>query len=129
MNRFFIVTAALEAAAGIALLFFPSETVTLILAYTLRSSTALGAAQAGGVVLFVLGLANWLAHYKEKSISAQIVLKVMLFYNIGIALFLGALTIRTGSAGPLLCPAILLHISMSIWCISCLKKEKKQAEF
>jgi hypothetical protein len=44
----------------------------------------------------------------------------MALYNLGVAVILGAHGIRSQAVGIALCPAVLLHAAMTVWCIASL---------
>jgi hypothetical protein len=41
----------------------------------------------------------------------------MVIYNLGVAVILGAVGIRSQPVGVALWPAVVLHVAMTVWCI------------
>jgi hypothetical protein len=109
MSRFFILTAAIEAGAGLGLLAAPDMATKLLLAADIAGA-AIPVARIAGVALLALGVASWLARDRETSALVS----AMLLYNCGVALIL-AIAGLSGMAGVLLWPAVAMHIAMAVW--------------
>jgi hypothetical protein len=111
MNRFFAVTAAIEAGAGLGLLAFPDIAVKLLLGADISgASVPLG--RVVGVALLALGVASWLA----RGHVASALTSAMLLYNCGVAAVL-AMAGVSGMTGVLLWPAVALHAVMAVWSV------------
>jgi|SRR5271170_335419 len=122
-------TAAIEAGAGLALLFFPSVTVELLLGAPLKAPASLAVARVGGTALLALGIACWLARDDTQSPTARGLVAAMVVYNLGIVVVLGTAGIRSLPAGFVLWPAaVLLHGAMAAWCILSLVRGKARDE-
>jgi len=117
MKRLLILTAVIEASAGLALLIAPSETVELLFGSTLAATMSADLVRLVGPALLTLGLANWIASRHAQSPSALGVVAGMTLYNIGVAILLGAAGVWHRPAGVLLWPAVGLHLAMTVWCI------------
>jgi hypothetical protein len=117
MKRLLLVTAALEAAAGVALLVVPSMAAMLLLGAPVETSAALTVARVGGCGLFTLGMACWLARADAHSRAATGLVDALTFYNIAVVVVLAYAGVRLGLRGVLLWPAVVLHIAMAAWCI------------
>jgi hypothetical protein len=111
MNRFFVVTAAIEAGAGLGLLALPDIAVKLLLGADISgASVPLG--RVAGVALLALGVASWLA----RGHVASALTSAMLLYNCGVAAVL-AMAGVSGMTGVLLWPAVALHAVMAVWSV------------
>jgi hypothetical protein len=120
MKTLFMMTALIEAGAGLALLGFPSETVKLLLGSPLDSAPAVALGRVAGTALFALGIACSLAIGDTQSRAARGLVAAMTFYNFAaVAVFLFA-GLGAKMAGVALWPAIILHASMAVWCLACL---------
>ncbi len=117
----FIVTAAIEAGAGLALMVFPAVPVSLLLGTSLDSIGGLLVARVAGAALLALGLACWLARNDDQSRTSAALIAAMSLYNVvAVAIFIYAGTALELS-GIGMWPAVLLHLAMAIWCLACLK--------
>jgi hypothetical protein len=83
----------------------------------LEAVDALAVARVGGVALLTLGTASWLALGDADSRAARALVAAMVVYNLGVALILGAVGVRSQSTGIAVWPAVLLHAAMTVWCI------------
>jgi hypothetical protein len=111
MNRFFVVTAAIEAGAGLGLLALPDIAMKLLLGADISgASVPLG--RVAGVALLALGVASWLARGQVASALTS----AMLLYNCGVAAVL-AMAGVSGMTGVLLWPAVALHSVMAVWSV------------
>lgn len=123
MKYLLILTAVIEAGAGLALMCCPSATAVLMLGASLETFAAITLGRVAGMALFTLGMANWLAHYDANSAAARGLVKAMTFYNLGAAGILAAAGIWSQLVGAALWPAVIVHAGMFVWClISLLKK-------
>ncbi len=83
MKNLLITTAALEVGAGVALICFPTETTALLLAPAVNQTVAtVSIERIAGAALLTLGVANWLAHYDEKSLAAKGIVGAMALFCI-----------------------------------------------
>jgi hypothetical protein len=120
MRRLLIVTAAMEAGAGMALMVRPSAMATLLVGAPLAAPAAVSVARVGAAGLLALGVACWLARGDAQSRAASGLVAAMLLYNVGAVAVLGAAGIRLQPVGLALWPAVVLHAAMAAWCIACL---------
>jgi hypothetical protein len=122
MKHLHLVTAVIEAGAGVALMGFPSAMVNLLLGAPLDAPAAVALGRLTGAALFALGIACWLASGDTKSRAARGLVAAMTFYNfVAVDVFLYA-GVGLNLAGVALWPAILLHAAMAIWCVVCLMR-------
>ena len=114
VTRLFIVTAALELGAGLALLVAPALAVGLLFGSAVDVFPAVCIARVTGAALLSLGAACWWARHDGRSAAARALLGAMLIYNaavvaLGIAGALGAL-------GLIQWAAVVIHGVQAIWC-------------
>lgn len=124
MKHLLIVTAVLEAGAGVALACCPSAAVVLLLGAPLETSAAVTLGRVAGAALLALGVASWLARCDSRSRAARGVVGAMVLYNLGAVVILGAAGIRSQPVGVALWPAVVLHAGMTVWCVTSLLKER-----
>ena len=120
MRHLLIVTAVLEAGAGLALASFPSATVSLLLGAPLETPAALTVGRIAGAALFALAVASWLARCDGDSRAARGVVGALVPYNLGAAVILGAAGIRPPPVGVALWPVVVVHAAMAGWCLKSL---------
>jgi hypothetical protein len=118
------VTAVIELGAGLPLLCFPSVTVALLVGARLEAPEALTVVRVAGVALLTLSVACWLARGDAQSRTARGLVAAMVLYNSGVALILGVAGIQSHLVGVALWPAVLLHIAMTVWCVTSLVSGK-----
>lgn len=122
MKSLLTITAILEGATGLALVFAPSLLASSLLGTTLIDPTAIIIAKLAGVALITIGLACW---FSRKEAQSTIMLQTMLVYNllsISVLVY-SAQIVKISGQG--LWPAVLLHLLLLGWCFSCLKKQVK----
>ena len=116
MKRLLMVTAVIELGTGVALLCFPSATVTLLLGSGLDTPAAVALGRVAGAALFALGVGCWLAQYDAQSCAARGLVSAMVLYNLGAVVILDVAGIRSQPVGIALWPAVVLHAAMTVWC-------------
>jgi hypothetical protein len=118
---FFVVSAALEIGAGVALLAVPDLAIRLIFG---SSATEAGVAlgRIAGGALLSLGAACWLARHDRSSVASSALMTGMLIYNAAVAALV--LTGSLGSPGLLLSGVALLHGGMALWCVALLGRRR-----
>ena len=120
IKHLFIVTAAIEAGAGLSLLLSPAVPVSLLLGLPLETPAGLAVGRVGGAALLSMGAACWLARNDEKSPAATGLIAAMLLYNAAFVVVLAHAGMGLGALGVGLWPAVLLHLALAVWCIACL---------
>jgi hypothetical protein len=127
VNSLYAATAAIEAGAGLALLFLPSAAVVLLLGAPLEALAAVATTRVAGVALLTLAIACWLARNDTQSSAAKGLITAMVVYNLGVATILAAAGIRSLPAAFVLWPgAVLLHAALAVWCVMTLKSWKPE---
>lgn len=112
--QLFLVTAALESGAGLALLVAPAAAVRLLFGGAVELFPAVGLTRLTGVALLSLGAACWWARNDARSAASGAVVRAMLIYNAGVLAL-----VLFGGLGALGLPqwaAIAIHGAMGIWC-------------
>ncbi|WP_368564682.1 hypothetical protein [Pseudoxanthomonas sp. UTMC 1351] len=125
MKPLLTISAAIEAATGLALLVAPSFPASLLLGSTLDTTTTGSTiARIAGAGLLALGIACWLE--RDNAVGARSLVAAMLFYNaVAAAVFIHA-GLGLGLSGLGLWPAVVLHLALAIWCIACLRPGSRQ---
>ncbi|MFH0729060.1 MAG: hypothetical protein V2B19_22315 [Pseudomonadota bacterium] len=117
VRKLFIVTAVIELGAGFALMFLPSQVLRLALGVVAPALEALIMGRLGGVGLFALGIAFWLARDDNGSRAQKALLWGITFYNAGACIVLAlAEFMLLHLAGIALWLAMLLHVVLLVWC-------------
>ena len=123
MKLLLTITAILEGVTGLALVIRPSLIVSLLLGVSLTNSTATSICRLLGAILFIIAIACWLARNNRQS---SVMVKVMLAYNIISIILLVYAALVEKIYGPVLWPAVLLHLVLLIWCVSSLQKRMQK---
>ena len=121
MKRLLIVTAALEAGAGIALMVQPSAIATLVVGAPLATPAAVSLVRVGAAALFALGAACWVARRDTRSIATSGLVAAMLLYNVGAIAVLAAAGFQLRPTGIALWAAVIVHGVMAAWCLASLR--------
>ena len=103
------ISAAIEAATGVALIAVP-ELVARVLLGTDLTASGVAVARVAGFGLFALGLACWPG---EGDATASAV-RALVAYNLLAGLYLGYLRAGGGFVGYLLWPACVLHLVLGV---------------
>lgn len=118
MKPLLVVTAVIEVGAGLALLCCPSAMVALLLGAGLDTSAAVTVGRVAGTALLALGVGCWFAQYDAQSGAARGLVGAMMLYNLGVVVILGTAGIRSQAVGVALWPAVVVHVVMTVWCIT-----------
>ena len=117
MKLLLMVTAVLESAAGLALLFVPSAAVSILLGVPLETPAGLVAGRIAGTALVALAVACWRTKDGERGGTSTGVVEAMLFYNFAATVVLAYAGIRLELRSGLLWPTIVLHLGLGVWCL------------
>ena len=121
MNRLLKLTAIIEAATGVGLIAVPALVVRLLLGAEI-SGASISLGRVAGVALLALGVACWFASYEVQSRAARGLAGAMMLYNLGVVFILGAAGLQSHPVGIALWPAVILHATMSVWCVASLRR-------
>ena len=116
-GKLLIATTIIEVGAGLCLLMAPALATWLLSRVREPSPEAVLLGRIAGAGLCALGAACWIARDDQSSRSQLGLLWGMLFYNVTVcaALAFGGMT--TSSVGLLLWPGVVLHATMTAWCV------------
>jgi hypothetical protein len=118
------LTAFIETGTGLGLVAVPAIVVRLLLGGELLGA-GIPLGRVAGVALLTLGVACWLASFDTQNCAARGLVSAMVVYNLGVALILGAVGLQSQRVGIALWPAVILHVVMAIWCITCLRRTSR----
>jgi|SRR5271157_3130689 len=104
-----LLSAAIEAATGVALIADPGFVVHLLLGAGL-SGSGIAVGRVGGFGLLSLGLAGW----PRADAATPSAIRALFAYNLLAALYLGYLRVGGGFDGSLLWPACALHAVLTV---------------
>jgi hypothetical protein len=115
---FLIVTAFVEAGAGLCLLVLPALPIALLLGLTQAAPETLLVCRIAGAALLCIGIASWLARNDHRT-SAQLGLVIgILLYDVAAAVLLGFAGVALNMVGLALWPAVVLHALLAAWCFA-----------
>ncbi len=121
MKILLIVTAAIEAPTGLALVLSPSMLASILLGASL-DTPGLVVARVAGAALLGLATACWLARNDPQGRAGLIA--ALLLYNTAAVAVLVHAGVSVGLFGIGLWPAVVLHVALGGWCIACLWVKK-----
>src|SRR3954465_7435568 len=123
-KKLLIVTALVEAAAGLILLVSPPLVVAFLLGASLDSPAALVVARIAGAALLSLGCACWLARNDGPNRAVPGLVAALLLYNSVAVAVLATAGVGSRLVGVLAWPTIALHAALAVWSIACLGRER-----
>jgi len=121
LRTLLIVTAVVEAAAGIALAASPSLVASLLVGSHLDTLTGMLVGRLAGIALLTLGLACWLARNNQQNRVGAGPVAAMLFYNIAVGALLAYARLGLGLSAIGLWPVVALHAILALWCLASLR--------
>ena len=127
VKKLLIVTALVETAAGVTLLFSPPLVAALLLGASLDAPAASIVARVAGAALFSLGGACWLARDDGPTRARRGLVAAILLYNCAAIAVLANAAAAAGLVGILMWPAVALHALLAVWCIACLRSQPVRA--
>ena len=126
MKPLLTITAMIELGAALALLIIPSATSVFLVGEPLDLPAAVIVARVAGAALLALAVACWQARDDAHSRASRGLVSAMLIYNLGVAAVLEYAGLGQGMHGIALWPAVILHATMTGWCITCLLRNPKE---
>ena len=121
MKSLLVVTACFETLTGVGLMVSPAALVSLLLGTAIDSPAGLILARVGGAALLALGIACWLARDDGRSRG---LVAAMLLYNLAAMTVLVCAGLGWKLSGIGLWPAVLLHLTLAVWCSVCVRSNK-----
>jgi hypothetical protein len=115
-----MVTALLEVATGLLLLFLPSIPLALLLDVSSAAPEAVFIARIFGAALLAIGVASYLARNDRNGPAQLGVLTGVLIYDAAAAILLAYAGLVLKMVGIALWPAVGLHTALALWCLWCL---------
>ena len=120
MKNLLVLTAVIEAGAGLVFLIAPSVAAMLLFGSSPDAPVALMVTRLTGAALVTLGVACWLVCGDLESRAAAGVVAAVFFYNLAALTILVAAGI-SGLVGITLWLGVVLHSTMAVWCFACLR--------
>jgi hypothetical protein len=120
MGRLLAFTGVVETMTGVALLVMPSVVVELLLGSSLETAALPTLGRVAGAALLALGVACWLARGDIQGGAARGLVIAMMLYNVGVVAILGSVGLHGQSTGLALWPAVVLHMALTVGCVSSL---------
>ena len=127
MKLLLMISAAIEAAIGVSLIFLPAFTASQLLGVPLDTPPGLVAGRIAGAALVALAIACWTARNGEREGPAKGVVAAMLFYNFATVAVLVYAGIPLGLRGPLLWPTIVLHLALGLWSLVIVRPTQRKS--
>ena len=123
MKALLIITAIVEAGAGVALVAAPSTLAKLLVGAPLDAPAASAVARIAGAALVALAVACWSARDAVASRATRGIVAAMLVYNCGaVAALVHAATLGLSGIG--LWPTAGVHTGIAAWCVVCLSPRR-----
>jgi len=119
---FLSVTAVVEAATGLCLLFLPAVLFAILLGLDNAAAAAIFVGRLAGAALLAIGVASWMARTDTRSPAQLGLLTGIFIYNVAASTLLGLAGALLKMAGVLLWPAVALHAVLAVWCFICLRR-------
>ena len=116
-----LVTAYLEAAAGLFLLLLPTVVFAVLLGLDHAAVDTIFVGRLTGAALLAIGIASWIARTGTLTQAHLGLLTGIFVYDAAAAMLLAFAGAVLGMTGILLWPAVALHAVLAIWCLSCLR--------
>ena len=120
LKTLLLVKAAVEGLAGLLLLLFPSQAVSLLVGMPLESPGGYVLGRIAAAALLALGIACWAARDESKSRAAVGLILALVLYDATVVVLLLYVRLVAGNSGLILWPAVALHWGLGAWSILCL---------
>jgi hypothetical protein len=115
-----LITAFVEAATGLCLLFLPAAVFAILLGLEGAAIDAILVGRIAGAALLAIGIASWMARTDTLTPAQLGLLTGILVYNITVSVLLAYAGIVLKMIGVLLWPAVALHAFLALWSFRCL---------
>src|SRR5262245_29849502 len=116
-----VVTACVETATGLCLLFLPAIMFAILLGVENATVETTFVGRIAGAALLAIGVASWIAR-ADALTHAHLGLLIGIFvYNAVASILLAFAGTVLQMIGPVLWPAVVLHAVLAIWCLACLR--------
>jgi hypothetical protein len=125
-RQLLIVTALVETATGLMLLVSPTLVVAFLLGASIDTPAALVVARMAGAAVLSLGCACWLARNDGPNRAVAGLVAAMLLYNAVAVAVLANAGAGARLVGVLTWPAVAVHAALAVWCIACLRSERRR---
>jgi hypothetical protein len=112
-----VVTAVVEGATGLCLLFLPALLFALLLGWQQAAIDANFVGRIAGASLLAMGIASWMARNDALTPAQRGLLTGILVYNAATAMLLAFAGVVLKMVGILLWPAVALHAILAVWCV------------
>jgi hypothetical protein len=122
---FLIITALVEAATGLCLLFVPAVLFAVLLGLGHATVDAIFVGRLAGAALLAIGVASWMARSDTRTPAYLGLLTGILIYNAAASMLLAYAGVVLKMAGVLLWPAVAVHAILAVWCFGCLQPERQ----
>jgi hypothetical protein len=122
---FLVVTAFVEAATGLCLLFLPAVLFAFLLGLEKAAVDAIFVGRIAGAALLAIGVASWMARNDTRTPAQLRLLTGILVYDAAASMLLAYAGAVLEMIGVLLWPAVALHAILAVWCFSCLRARPK----
>ena len=119
-----IVTALVETATGLLLLVWPGLVFALLLGWRQAALETLLIGRVAGAGVISIGVASWPARHDARTPAQLGVLAGLLTYNVLAALLLAFAGAGLKMSGVLLWPAVVYHVALAVWCVTCLPRSR-----
>jgi hypothetical protein len=120
---FLLITALVEAATGLCLLFLPAVLFTVLLGLDHATVDAIFVGRLAGAALLAIGIASWMARTDTRTPAQLGMLTGILIYNLAASMLLAFAGAVLKMIGVLLWPAVAVHAILAVWCFSCLRPD------
>jgi hypothetical protein len=117
-----LITAFVEAATGLCLLFLPAVLFAILLGLEPATADAIFFGRIAGAALLAIGIASWMARNASTPAQSRF-LTGMLVYNVAASILLAFAGAVLRMTGVLLWPAVALHAILAAWCFTCLRSD------
>jgi hypothetical protein len=120
---FLLVTAFLETATGLCLLFLPAVLFAVLLGLKEATDDTTFFGRIAGAALLAIGIASWMARSDTLTPAQLGLLTGILIYDAAASMLLAFAGAVLKMIGVLLWPAVALHAVLAVWCFICLRPD------